>query len=240
MALLLEHGAALNAKDSDGWTALIKASAGGHAEAVRLLLARGADMSPTDASGRSAWTYAALGRRDDLAEMFREARAAANPPVTLVITSAGLKANEPMAREYTADGHNYSPPLTWTNLPEHTVSLAVICEDPDAGNPPPFVHWVIYNIPSTAPGLPENVPFEPDAPMPDAIAGAVQGLSGFRRPMYRGPAPPPGKPHHYHFVVYALDRADFPSGMNRGELLAAIKGHVLGQGELVATYERKP
>ena len=70
--------------------------------------------------------------------------------------------------------------------------LAVVLEDPDAGNPPPFVHWVIYKIPPTASGLPENVPFEPDAKMPASIAGAIQGVSGFRRPIYRGPAPPPG------------------------------------------------
>ena len=88
-----------------------------------------------------------------------------------------------MSREYTADGHNYSPPLAWSNLPEHTVSVALVCEDPDAGNPPPFVHWVIYNIPSTATGLPENIPFSPDAPMPAEISGAVQGMSGFRRPI---------------------------------------------------------
>ena len=240
VGLLLDRGADLNAKDSDGWTALIKASAGGHAEVVRVLLAKGADMSPTDSAGRSAWTYAALGRHEAIAEMFRAARAAANPPAEVVVTSTSLAANQPMPREYTADGHNYSPPLSWSNVPEHTVSIAVVCEDPDAGNPPPFVHWVIYNIPATAKGLPENIPFEPNAPMPAEIRGAVQGLSGFRRPMYRGPAPPAGKPHHYHFIVYALDRGDLAAGMNRAELLDAIKGHVLGQGELVATYERKP
>ncbi len=77
--------------------------------------------------------------------------------------------------------------------------------------------------------------------MPAQIAGAIQGLSGFRRPFYRGPAPPPGKPHHYHFVVYAIDGAvDLKPGLSRAELLDAIKGHVVGQGELVAIYERKP
>jgi len=238
--LLLDRGAELNARDSDGWTALIKASAGGHEEVVRVLLAKGADLSPTDSAGRSAWTYAALGRHEAIAEMFRAARAAASPPAELAVTSPSLKSNQPMPREYTADGHNYSPPLAWSNVPEHAVSIAVVCEDPDAGNPPPFVHWVIYNIPATANGLPENIPFEPNVAMPSEISGAVQGLSGFRRPIYRGPAPPPGKPHHYHFIVYALDRGDLPAGLNRAELLDAIKGHVLGQGELVATYERKP
>jgi hypothetical protein len=78
--------------------------------------------------------------------------------------------------------------------------------------------------------------------MPADLAGAVQGTNGFRRAIYRGPAPPAGKPHHYHFVVYALDaplatNAGQPP-MTRGELLDAIKGHVIGQGELVALYER--
>ena len=238
--MLIKSGADLNAKNSDGWTPLMKAAAAGHADIVSLLLEKGAVMSVTDPTGRSAWTYAALARHDDIAEMFRQARAAANPPVAIAVSSSGLKANEPMSREYTADGHNYSPPLAWSNLPEHTVSLAVVCEDPDAGNPPPFVHWVIYNIPSTAKGLPENIPFTPNAAMPPEIDGAIQGVSGFRRPMYRGPAPPPGKPHHYHFVVYALDTAGLAPGLTRAELLDAIKGHVIGQGELVATYERKP
>lgn len=158
---------------------------------------------------------------------------------TIAVTSPALKANEPIPRDYTADGRNMSPPLAWSNVPAGTRQLAVVCEDPDAGNPPPFVHWVIYNIPATATGLPENVPFEPDAPMPASIAGAVQGVSGFRRPIYRGPAPPPGKTHHYHFVVYALDASlDLKPGLTRADLLSAIQGHVIGQGELVATYER--
>ena len=76
--------------------------------------------------------------------------------------------------------------------------------------------------------------------MPPQIAGAIQGVSGFRRPIYRGPAPPPGKPHHYHFVVYALDaNLNLKPGLSRAELLEAIQGHVIGQGELVAIYERK-
>jgi Raf kinase inhibitor-like YbhB/YbcL family protein len=75
--------------------------------------------------------------------------------------------------------------------------------------------------------------------MPAAIAGAIQGVSGFRRPIYRGPAPPPGKPHHYHFVVLALDaNLDLKPGLNRADLLAAIQGHIIGRGELVAIYER--
>ena len=167
------------------------------------------------------------------------ALSAQSTPATITVDSPALKSNRPVPRDYTADGRNISPPLTWSNVPAGTKQLAVVCEDPDAGNPPPFVHWVIYNIPPTAAGLPENVPFEPDAPMPASIAGAIQGVSGFRRPIYRGPAPPPGKTHHYHFVVYALDASlDLKPGLTRADLLSAIQGHVIGHGELVATYER--
>ncbi|HEY2153390.1 MAG TPA: YbhB/YbcL family Raf kinase inhibitor-like protein [Vicinamibacterales bacterium] len=161
-------------------------------------------------------------------------------PTKIAVSSPTLKMDETMPREYTPDGRNVSPPLTWTGAPAGTREFAVVCEDPDAGNPPPFVHWVIYRIPASAIGVPEGVPIDPDATMPAEIAGAVQGLSGFRRAIYRGPAPPPGKPHHYHFVVYAIDAVlNLKPGLNRAELLDAIKGHIIGQGELVAIYERK-
>jgi Raf kinase inhibitor-like YbhB/YbcL family protein len=238
--LLLARGANVNATNGDGWTPLLKAAAAGNTDVVRRLLAKGADMNVADSLGRTAWMYAAMANREEMAELFRQARAAQRASTPIEVTSATLKANEAMSREYTADGHNVSPPLAWGNLPDGTASIAVICEDPDAGNPPPFVHWVIYNIPPTATGLPENVPFEPNAPMPSTIAGAIQGVSGFRRPIYRGPAPPPGKPHHYHFIVYALDQSGLPPGLTRAELLEAIKDHVLGKGELVAIYGRKP
>jgi len=157
----------------------------------------------------------------------------------IVVESPTIKAGQMLPRDYTADGRNLSPPIVWTNLPAGTKELALVLDDPDAGNPPPFVHWVIYGIPATAKGLPEGISIDPAAVMPAEISGAVQGLSGFRRPIYRGPAPPPGKPHHYHFVVYALD-ADLhlKPGLNRAELLAAMHGHIIGQGELVAIYER--
>jgi Raf kinase inhibitor-like YbhB/YbcL family protein len=161
-------------------------------------------------------------------------------PQTITVASPTLKADETMPRDYTPDGRNLSPPLTWSNVPTGAKEIAVVCEDPDAGNPPPFVHWVIYKIPATAKGLPEGIPIDPAAPMPPEIAGAIQGVSGFRRPIYRGPAPPPGKPHHYHFVVYALD-ADLglKPGLTRAGLLTAIDGHVIGRGEIVSIYERK-
>lgn len=167
--------------------------------------------------------------------------ARAQMPQPLTVTSPTLKAGETIPADYTADGKNVSPPLRWSGAPASTKEFAVICDDPDVPMPQPFVHWVIYKIPGTAPGLPENVPIDAATPMPVEIAGAVQGTSGFRRPVHRGPAPPPGKPHHYHFTVYAIDAIlDLRPGLTKAELLEAIDGHIVGKGELVAIYERKP
>jgi Raf kinase inhibitor-like YbhB/YbcL family protein len=165
----------------------------------------------------------------------------AQSPVKIVVDSPTMKAGETMPRDYTPDGRNVSPPLTWSNVPAGAKELAVVCEDFDAGNPPPWVHWVIYKIPATAKGLPEGIPIDPEAPMPADIKGAVQGLNGWKRAIYRGPAPPAGKPHQYHFVVYALDTAIAATrGMTRADLMEAMKGHIIGQGEIVPVYGRKP
>jgi len=169
-------------------------------------------------------------------------RSVAQTPQPITVTSPTLKEGETIPRQYTPDGRNDSPPLAWSGVPAAAKELAVVCEDPDAGNPPPFVHWVVYKIPASAKGLPEALPLDSATKMPADLAGTVQGTNGFRRTLYRGPAPPAGKPHHYHFVVYALDApvATKPGQvpMTRAELLEAIKGHVIGQGELVALYER--
>jgi Raf kinase inhibitor-like YbhB/YbcL family protein len=168
----------------------------------------------------------------------------AQPAVAVItVTSPTLQAGQPVPRQHTPDGRNDSPALSWTGVPSGATELMLFCEDPDVGNPPPFVHWVVYKIPPTVAGLPEALPVDPAAKMPAGLDGVKQGLSGFRRPIYRGPAPPPGKPHSYHFVVYALDtpiveKTRMPP-MSRTELLEAAKGHIIGRGELVATYERK-
>jgi Raf kinase inhibitor-like YbhB/YbcL family protein len=168
--------------------------------------------------------------------------AAQNPPATITVTSPAFKNGQPLPVDYTADGKNISPPIMWSNLPAGTKEIALIHEDPTVGMPQPFVHWIIYKIPATAKGVPENVPIDPATPMPAEIAGAVQGMSGFRRAMYRGPAPPkPGRVHEYHFIVYALDAPlELAAGATKAQLLEAMKGHIIGQGEMVGTYERKP
>jgi Raf kinase inhibitor-like YbhB/YbcL family protein len=168
----------------------------------------------------------------------------AQTPATITVTSPTLKANEVVPIDHTADGKNVSPALMWSGAPANTKQFALIYDDPDVafGNPPQtFVHWVVYKIPGTAKGLPAELPMDAVLTGPADIAGTIQGLSGFKRTGYRGPAPPPGKPHHYTWTVYALD-AELPleQGLNRNQLLEAMKGHIIGQGSLVAIYERKP
>ena len=172
------------------------------------------------------------------------ASVSAQTPAAITVTSPTLKANEVVPIDHTADGKNLSPALTWSGAPANTKQFALIYDDPDVafGNPPQsFVHWVVYKIPGTAKGLPADLPMDAVLTAPADIAGTIQGLSGFKRTGYRGPAPPPGKPHHYTWTVYALD-AELPleQGLNRNQLLEAMKGHIIGQGALVAIYERKP
>ena len=162
-------------------------------------------------------------------------------PTTFIVESPTMMTGRFMPRDYSPDGRNLSPPLTWRGLPVGTRQLAVISQDFGAGRPPPWVHWIIYNIPGDAEGLPEGIPFDPHHPMPEEITGAVQGNNGWGLPAYRGPAPPLGSVHNYHFAVFALDdELDLPPGLDRRELLLAIEGHVIGQGDLVTLYERQP
>jgi len=162
-------------------------------------------------------------------------------PAAITVTSATLTANETIPKDHTADGRNVSPALTWSGAPAATKQFALVCDDPDVPMPGGFVHWVVYKIPGAAKGLPAELPMDATLTAPADLAGTVQGFSGFRRAGYRGPAPPPGKPHHYTFTVYALD-AELPlaEGLNRTQLMEAIKGHIIGQGSLVSIYERPP
>ena len=162
-------------------------------------------------------------------------------PAVITVTSATLKANETIPKDHTADGRNVSPAVMWSGAPAATKQFALVCDDPDVPMPGGFVHWVVYKIPGTAKGLPAELPMDVTLTAPADIAGTIQGMSGFRRAGYRGPAPPPGKPHHYTFTVYALD-AELPlaEGLNRTQLMEALKGHIIGQGALVSLYERFP
>jgi Raf kinase inhibitor-like YbhB/YbcL family protein len=153
--------------------------------------------------------------------------------MALELTSTALQEGEPIPQQYTADGRNISPPLKWRDPPAGTRSLALVCEDPDAPRGT-FTHWVIFNMPAETRELSEGVPAE--ATLPN---GAAQGINDFRKVGYGGPSPPPGKPHRYFFQLYALDRPlDLQPGATKAQLLAAAKGHVLGEAHFMGTYAR--
>jgi Raf kinase inhibitor-like YbhB/YbcL family protein len=171
--------------------------------------------------------------------VFAGSVATGQTPAALVVTSATVKAGETIPKDHTADGRNVSPAISWSGAPAATKQFALVMDDPDVPMAGGFVHWVVYKIPAAAKGLPAELPMDATLTAPADIAGTIQGLSGFRRAGYRGPAPPAGKPHHYTFTVFALD-AELPlaEGLNRPQLMEALKGHIIGQGSLVALYER--
>ena len=159
--------------------------------------------------------------------------------MALKLTSTAFAPDQPIPRPYTGDGQDKSPPLAWTGIPDGARSLVLICDDPDAPTPEPWVHWLLWNIPPGSTGLPEAVPRKEQLNDPD---GAVQGSNSFPRDNlgYGGPAPPPGHgTHHYHFKLYALDDTlSLEPATDKAALLNAMKGRVLDQTELVGTYER--
>jgi len=152
----------------------------------------------------------------------------------LHLTTTAFANGQPIPRRHAFDDDNLSPALQWSDVPPATKSLALICDDPDAPMGT-WVHWVIYDLPPTTAGLAEGVPKSPQL-----ANGAKQGVNDFKRPGYGGPAPPPGKPHRYFFKLYALDmKPDLQPGLTKKELLKAMEGHVLAEGELMGTYQRK-
>ncbi len=152
------------------------------------------------------------------------------------VESAAFKNGQKIPVKYTGDGEDISPPISWSNVPDGTVEFALICDDPDAPTPKPWVHWVIYKIPADVRALPENLP---KLAILETPIKAYQGRNSWTRVGYNGPAPPPGSIHHYHFTVYALDTAlDIKETANKEQLLSAMEGHIIGKGSIVGTYKR--
>jgi Raf kinase inhibitor-like YbhB/YbcL family protein len=152
--------------------------------------------------------------------------------MTLSITSTAFFHGKPIPSNYSCDGKGISPPLAWSGAPDGTKTFALIMDDPDAPMGT-YVHWVIYNIPSSAAGLPEAV--SKDARLAN---GSQQGPNSSGRAGYAGPCPPGGT-HRYFFKLYALDAVLDLSGAGKEQLLKAMEGHILARGELMGTYSRK-
>jgi Raf kinase inhibitor-like YbhB/YbcL family protein len=139
---------------------------------------------------------------------------------------------------YSGEGENVSPPLRWSGVPEEARELVLICEDPDAPMPKPYLHWIMAGIEPQVDELPEALSKERK---PDELEGAVQGDNGSSRAGYTGPIPPKGHgTHHYHFELFALDQPlKVDEAPDREALMKAMAGHVVAYGEVVGTYERK-
>lgn len=156
--------------------------------------------------------------------------------MTFTLTSLAFGSNGSIPSRHTCEGTNVSPPLAWSGVPEGTKSLALIVDDPDAPDPAAprmtWVHWVLYDLPPAATGLPEGV-------APNALpVGARQGTNDFMTTGCGGPCPPVGR-HRYFHKLYALDAVLPDLGKPRkGDLERAMKGHVLGEAHLIGTYQK--
>ena len=143
------------------------------------------------------------------------------------LISSAFEEGKPIPAKYTCDSSNISPPLSWSGLPEKTKSFAIIMDDPDAPMGT-WVHWVIYNIPSTITSLEEK--------KSATEYKAIEGLNSWDEKGYNGPCPPGGT-HHYNFKLFALDIILAPKeGMTSNELLEAMKGHILGETTLTGLF----
>lgn len=131
---------------------------------------------------------------------------------------------------YTCDGKNESPQFTITALPAKTKSLALIINDPDAPTQP-FYHWVVFNLPTNTTELKQGLSTPP--------AGSIFGMNSFNKSAYDGPCPPKGTTHNYVFTLYALDNnLSLDNKATGKDVIAAMKGHIVGQTKLTGTYSR--
>jgi Raf kinase inhibitor-like YbhB/YbcL family protein len=153
--------------------------------------------------------------------------------MNIKITSAAFKDGEPIPEKYTCDGENISPPLKWDSIPACTKSIAIICQDPDAPGGT-WTHWILFNLPPECRELAENLP--DDETLPD---DSRQGINDFGSIGYGGPCPPWGT-HRYHFKIFALDLLlDIVHLVDKDVLMAAMKGHILAEGQIVGKYTKK-
>ena len=155
-----------------------------------------------------------------------------NGKSSLKFTTTSFTLGDYIPSKFTCDGIDVSPHLKWENVPEGTKSFVIIMDDPDA---PVGVwdHWVLYNIPANLRELKEGI----DPSSIGAICGRNSWPSDNLR--YRGPCPPPGKPHRYFFKIYAVDiPTDFEKGLSKDEVLKRIEGHILDKAEFYGLYKR--
>jgi Raf kinase inhibitor-like YbhB/YbcL family protein len=162
--------------------------------------------------------------------------AVAPRPMSIQLESSSIRNGGSIPAVHSDHGGKVSPTLSWTGVPKGTRSIALMMEDPDAREPKPFVHWILYNLPAATASVREGLSSSPRLP---ELGGALQGRTSRGNIGYFGPRPPTGDPaHRYHFQIFALDTAlALQPGASRDEVLGAMKGHVLAAGRLVGTFK---
>ena len=156
--------------------------------------------------------------------------------MALTLRSSAFADGDSIPDRFTCTGEDISPPLEWSGVPEGTRSLVLVIDDPDAPEPKAprmiWVHWVVFNIPPEATGLPE------DASRGGLPPGTMQGLNDWNNAGYGGPCPPVGC-HRYVHKLYALDAP--LEGLKSpviADIETAMQGHILEETNLVATYQK--
>ncbi len=152
---------------------------------------------------------------------------------TMQVQSSAFTEGQRIPKQFTCEGEDISPPLTWSAPPSETKSLVLICDDPDAPMGT-WVHWVVYGLPPSVTSLPQSVPTREDV-----LGGGKQGRNDFGKIGYGGPCPPPGTPHRYFFKLYAVDmELALGRGAAKEDVMKAIQGHILAEGQLMGKYGR--
>jgi Raf kinase inhibitor-like YbhB/YbcL family protein len=154
--------------------------------------------------------------------------------MAFTINSTAFKEGGTIPKQYTCDGTDVSPPLSWEGAPAATKSFALILDDPDAPAGT-FNHWVLYDLPAETKALSEGMAKDPALP-----TGAKQGVTSFRRAGYGGPCPPKGPAHRYFFSLYALDTPGLGLGpkASKEEVEGKMKGHIIGKAVIMGRYGR--
>ena len=138
---------------------------------------------------------------------------------TFSITSEDFKEGEEIPKKFGYKFENKQPHIEIHNVPENTMTIALIMDDPDAmaAVGKVWVHWLQFF----------------DFPSKNLI---IEGKTDFDEIGYGGPAPPNGR-HTYIFKGYCLDfKLDLQQGYSKQELEDAMKGHILVETKLTGTF----
>jgi Raf kinase inhibitor-like YbhB/YbcL family protein len=144
---------------------------------------------------------------------------------TLMVTSPDFENGGEIPERFTCDGDDSNPNLDIAGIPKDAKSLVIIMEDPDVALTT-FNHWLVWNI-------------VPQGTIRASSIPGVQGNNSLGKSSYLGPCPPAGT-HRYFFKVYALDTMlELPPDSNKRMLEAAMKDHILAEGEIYGVYNKK-